>query len=165
MTNKNDSVKTQPNTVTIEYEGQKYSVEKSKLEGLEDRQILDLLSVGFPGMANSKLERLEDGSIKIIKRVGTKGSNQTDISRWRTEFATRVLLLELLRDFPEDELPIRIESLNTKLTEELTVSEWSEIYETLDFDQVQLICEQRKNQISAAIRRLYFCKTNFVPLI
>lgn len=149
MTNENDSVKTQPNTVTIEYEGQKYPVEKSKLEGLEDRQILDLLSVGFPGMANGKLERLEDGSIKIIKRVGTKGNR----------------LLELLRNFPEDELPIKIESLNTKLTEELTVSEWSEIYETLDFDRVQSICEQRKNQISAAIRRLYFGKTNIVPLI
>lgn len=150
MTNENDSVKTQPNTVTIEYEGQKYPVERSKIEGLEDQQILDLLCVGFPGMANGKLERLEDGSIKIIKRVGIKGRDR---------------LLELLRDFPEDELPIKIESQNTKLTEELTVSEWSEIYETLDFDRVQLICEQRKNQISAAIRRLYFGKTNIVPLI
>jgi hypothetical protein len=150
MTNENDSVKTQPSTVTIEYEGQKYPVEKSKIEGLEDRQILDLLCVGFPGMANGKLERLEDGSIKIIKRVGTKGSSQ---------------LLELLRDFPEDELPIKIESLNTKLTEELTVSEWSEIYETLDFDRVQLICERRKDCIDAAIRRLYFGKTKIVPLI
>jgi hypothetical protein len=150
MTNENDSVKTQPSTVTIKYEGQKYPVEKSKIEGLEERQILDLLCVGFPGMANGKLERLEDGSIKIIKRVGTKGSSK---------------LLELLRDFPEDELPIKIESLNTKLTEELTVSEWSEIYETLDFDRVQLICEQRKNQINAAIRRLYFGKTKIVPLI
>jgi hypothetical protein len=150
MTNENDSVKTQPSTVTIEYEGQKYPVEKSKIEGLKDRQILDLLCVGFPGMANGKLERLEDGSIKIIKRVGTKSSSQ---------------LLKLLRDFPEDDLPIKIESLNTKLTEELTVSEWSEIYETLDFDRVQLICEQRKNQISAAIRRLYFGKTKIVPLI
>ncbi|MGL6338668.1 MAG: hypothetical protein ACRC80_05945 [Waterburya sp.] len=150
MTNENDSVKTQPNTVTIEYEGQKYPVERSKIEGLEDQQILDLLCVGFPGMANGKLERLEDGSIKIIKRVGIKGRDR---------------LLELLRDFPEDELPIKIESQNTKLTEELTVSEWSEIYETLDFDRVQLICEQRKNQISAAIGRLYFGKTNIVPLI
>ncbi|MEN9566107.1 MAG: hypothetical protein RLZZ69_1303 [Cyanobacteriota bacterium] len=150
MTNENDSVKTQPSTVTIEYEGQKYPVEKSKIEGLEDRQILDLLGVGFPGMANGKLERLEDGSIKIIKRVGTKGSSQ---------------LLELLRDLPEDELPIKIESLNTKLTEELTVSEWSEIYETLDFDRVQLICERRKDCIDAAIRRLYFGKTKIVPLI
>jgi hypothetical protein len=150
MTNENDSVKTQPSTVTIEYEGQKYPVEKSKIEGLEDRQILDLLGVGFPGMANGKLERLEDGSIKIIKQVGTKGSSQ---------------LLKLLRDLPEDELPIKIESLNTKLTEELTVSEWSEIYETLDFDRVQLICERRKDQISAAIRRLYFGKTKIVPLI
>ncbi|PSB07119.1 hypothetical protein C7B62_20845 [Pleurocapsa sp. CCALA 161] len=150
MTNENDSVKTQPNTVTIEYEGQKYPVEKSKIEGLEDRQILDLLCVGFPGMANGKLERLEDGSIKIIKRVGTKGRDR---------------LLELLGDFPEDDLPIKIESLNTKLTEELTVSEWSEIYETLDFDRVQSICEQRKNCIDAAIRRLYFGKSNIVPLI
>jgi hypothetical protein len=150
MTNENDSVKTQPSTVTIEYEGQKYPVEKSKIEGLEDRQILDLLCVGFPGMANGKLERLEDGSIKIIKRVGTKGSSQ---------------LLKLLRDFPEDELLIKIESLNTKLTEELTVSEWSEIYETLDFDRVQMICEQRKDCIDAAIRRLYFGKTKIVPLI
>jgi hypothetical protein len=150
MTNENDSVKIQPSTVTIEYEGQKYPVEKSKIEGLEDRQILDLLCVGFPGMANGKLERLEDGSIKIIKRVGTKGSSQ---------------LLKLLRDFPEDELPIKIESLNNKLIEELTVSEWSEIYETLDFDRVQLICERRKNQISAAIRRLYFGKSKIVPLI
>jgi hypothetical protein len=150
MTNENDSVKTQPSTVTIEYEGQKYPVEKSKIEGLEDRQILDLLCVGFPGMANGKLERLEDGSIKIIKRVGTKGSSQ---------------LLELLRDFPEDELPIKIESLNTKLTEELTVSEWSEIYETLDFDRVELICKRRKDCIDAMIRRLYFGKTKIVPLI
>ncbi|MEO0012598.1 MAG: hypothetical protein RLZZ535_987 [Cyanobacteriota bacterium] len=150
MTNENNSVKTQPSTVTIEYEGQKYPVEKSKIEGLEDRQILDLLCVGFPGMANGKLERLEDGSIKIIKRVGTKGSSQ---------------LLKLLRYFPEDDLPIKIENLDNKLTEELTVSEWSEIYETLDFDRVQLICEQRKNQISAVIRRLYFGKTKIVPLI
>jgi hypothetical protein len=150
MTNENDSVKTQPSTVTIEYEGQKYPVEKSKIEGLEDRQILDLLCVGFPGMANGKLERLEDSSIKIIKQVGTKGSSQ---------------LLKLLRDFPEDELPIKIESLNTKLTEELTVSEWSEIYETLDFDRIQLICERRKDCIDAAIRRLYFGKTKIVPLI
>jgi hypothetical protein len=152
MTNENDSVKIQPSTVTIEYEGQKYPVEKSKIEGLEDRQILDLLCVGFPGMANGKLERLEDGSIKIIKRVGTKGSSRSQ-------------LLELLRYFPEDDLPIKIENLDNKLTEELTVSEWSEIYETLDFDLVQLICEQRKNQISAAIRRLYFGKTKIVPLI
>jgi hypothetical protein len=152
MTNENDSVKTQPSTVTIEYEGQKYPVEKSKIEGLEDRQILDLLCVGFPGMANGKLERLEDGSIKIIKRVGTKGSSRSQ-------------LLEFLRYFPEDDLPIKIENLDNKLTEELTVSEWSEIYETLDFDRVQLICEQRKNQISAAIRRLYFGKTKIVPLI
>lgn len=150
MTNENDSVKTQASTITIEYEGQKYPVERSKIEGLEDRQILDLLSVGFPGMANGKLERLEDGSIKIIKRVGTKGSSQ---------------LLELLRDFPEDDLPIKIESLNTNLTEELTVSEWSEIYETLDFDHVQSICKQRKDCIDAAIRRLYFGKSNIVPLI
>jgi hypothetical protein len=150
MTNKNDSDKTQPNTVIIEYEGQKYPVERSKIEGLEDRQILDLLCVGFPGMANGKLERLEDGSIKIIKRVGTKGSSK---------------LLQLLRDFPEDDLPIKIESLNTKLTEELTISEWSEIYETLDFDRVQSICEQRKDCIGAAIRRLYFGKSNIVPLI
>jgi hypothetical protein len=150
MTNENDSVKTQPSTVTIEYEGQKYPVEKSKIEGLEDRQILDLLCVGFPGMANGKLERLEDGSIKIIKRVGTKGSSQ---------------LLKLLRDFPEDELPIKIENLDNKLTEELTVSEWSEIYETLDFDLLQSICEQRKDCIDAAIKRLYFGKTKIVPLI
>ena len=81
--------------INIEYEGQSYSVDADKIKGLKDTQILDLLSVGFPGMANGKLERQEDGSIKIIKRVGTKGSSSNS-------------LIELLRACPEDDLALKI---------------------------------------------------------
>ena len=98
--------------VNIEYEGQTYPIDADKIEGLEDIQILDLLSVGFPGIANGKLERLEDGLIRITKRVGTKGNEQL------TE------VLELFKSCPEDDLTLKIENYIQQLTEELTVSQF-----------------------------------------
>ena len=118
------------NTTKIEYEGQSYSVDADKIEGLDDEQIISLLSVGFPGMAAGKIERQEDGSIKIIKRVGTKGNNA---------------LVKLLENCPEDNLPLKIEgergagftrisnhlvkSFNQQPIEELTIAEWEQVYE------------------------------------
>ena len=86
------------NAIKIEYEGQSYAVDADKIEGLDDEQIISLLSVGFPGMAGGKIERHEDGSIKIIKRVGTKGSN---------------FLLKLLEACPEDNLSFKNERVLT----------------------------------------------------
>ena len=102
------------NAKKIEYEGQTYSVDTDKIEGLDDEQIISLLSVGFPGMAGGKIERQEDGSIKIIKRVGTKGSN---------------VLVKLLEDCQSDNLPLKIESFNQQPIEELTIAQWEEVYE------------------------------------
>ena len=90
--------------IKVEYEGQSYAVDADKIEGLDDEQIISLLSVGFPGMAGGKIEKHEDGSIKIIKRVGTKGSNA---------------LVKLLKACPEDNLPLKIESFNQQPIEEL----------------------------------------------
>ena len=138
------------NSIKIEYEGQSYSVDAAKLEGLDDEQIISLLSVGFPGMAGGKIERQEDGSIKIIKRVGTKGSNS---------------LLELLEDCPEDNLPVKIESLNQQSIEELTIAQWSQIYEGWDQSAIEQMLSQRESQIRSLIVRLYFCPTKIRPLI
>ncbi len=138
--------------INIEYEGQSYSVDADKIEGLKDTQILDLLSVGFPGMANGKLERLEDGSIKIIKRVGTKGSSSNS-------------LIELLRACPEDDLALKIENHIQQLTEELTISQWSKIYTNLDFDKIQDILQEREELINSTLQRLSFCQTNIVPFV
>ncbi len=142
--------KNQQKQIKIEYEGQSYQVDADKIEGLDDGQILNLLSVGFPGIANGKLERLPDGSIKIVKRVGTKGNNR---------------LLDLLYRCPEDPLPMKIEGFNQQLTEELTLAQWEEIYETMDFEKIEQILAQRKRLISSIIVRLYRCPTKIVPLI
>ena len=138
------------NAIKIEYEGQSYSVDAAKLEGLDDEQIISLLSVGFPGMAGGKIERQEDGSIKIIKRVGTKGSNS---------------LLELLKNCPEDNLPLEIQSLNQQPIEELTIAQWSQIYEGWDLEAIKQILLQRERQIHSLIVRLYYCPTKIQPLI
>jgi hypothetical protein len=134
----------------IEYEGQNYAVDAAKLAGLDDQQILSLLSVGFPGMAMGKIERQEDGSIKIIKRVGTKGSN---------------ILLELLNVCPEDNLPQKIESFNQQPLEELTVAQWSQVYDGWNLEELEQMLSQREGQIRSLMVRLYYCPTNIRPLI
>ena len=138
------------NAIKIEYEGQNYSVDAAKIEGLDDEQILSLLSVGFPGMAGGKIERKEDGSIKIIKRVGTKGSNA---------------LVELIEACPEDNLPLKNESLNQHPIEELTIAQWEEVYEGWDLEAIEQMLLQRERQIRSLIVRLYFCPTKIRPLI
>ena len=136
--------------IEVEYEGQTYSVEADKIEGLDDEQIISLLSVGFPGMAGGKIERKEDGSIKIIKRVGTKGSNA---------------LVELLEACPEDNLSLRIENFNQQPIEELTIAQWSEVYEGWDLEAIEQMLSQRERQIRSLIVRLYYCPTKVRPLI
>ena len=136
--------------IEVEYEGQTYSVEADKIEGLDDEQIISLLSVGFPGMAGGKIERKEDGSIKIIKRVGTKGSNA---------------LVELLKACPEDNLSLKIESFNQQPTEELTIAQWEEVYEGWDQSAIEQMLEQRERQIRSLIVRIYYCPTKVRPLI
>lgn len=138
------------NTIKIEYEGQSYTVDAAKIEGLDDEQILSLLSVGFPGMAGGKIERQEDGSIKIIKRVGTKGSNA---------------LVKLLKDCPEDDLPVKIQSFNQQPIEELTIAQWSQVYEGWDLEAIEQMLSQRESQIRSLIIRIYFCSTKIRPLI
>ena len=172
------------NAIKIEYEGQSYSVDADKIEGLDDEQIISLLSVGFPGMAGGKIERQEDGSIKIIKRVGTKGSN---------------VLVELLEACPEDNLPLKIEgergrrvapassqsddfapeggcgftrisnhlveSFNQQPIEELTIAQWEQIYEGWDLEAIEQMLEPRERQIRSLIVRLYYCPTKVRPLI
>ena len=138
------------NAIKIEYEGQTYSVDADKIEGLDDEQILSLLSVGFPGMAGGKIERQEDGSIKIIKRVGTKGSNA---------------LVKLLEDCQSDNLPLKIKSFNQQHIEELTIAQWSEVYEGWDQSAIEQMLSQRESQIRSLIVRLYFCPTKVRPLI
>lgn len=138
------------NAIKIEYEGQNYSVDADKIGGLDDEQILSLLSVGFPGMAGGKIERQEDGSIKIIKRVGTKGSNA---------------LVQLLKDCQSDNLPLRIQSLNQQPIEELTIAQWERIYEGWDLEAIEQMLSQRESQIRSLIVRLYFCSTKIRPLI
>ena len=138
------------NAIKIEYEGQSYSVDAAKLEGLDDEQIISLLSVGFPGMAGGKIERQEDGSIKIIKRVGTKGSKA---------------LVKLLEACPEDDLPLKIESFNQQPIEELTIAQWEQAYEGWDLEAIAQMLSQRESQIRSLIVRLYFCPTKIRPLI
>ena len=138
------------NAIKIEYEGQTYSVDTDKIEGLDEEQIISLLSVGFPGMAGGKIERQEDGSIKIIKRVGTKGSNA---------------LVKLLEDCQSDNLPLKIESFNQQPIEELTIAQWEQIYEGWDLEAIEQMLEQRESQIRSLIVRLYFCPTKVRPLI
>ena len=138
------------NAIKIEYEGQTYSVDTDKIEGLDEEQIISLLSVGFPGMAGGKIERHEDGLVKIIKRVGTKGCNA---------------LVKLLEACPEDNLPVKIESLNQQSIEELTIAQWSQIYEGWDIETIEQMLEQRESQIRSLIVRLYFCPTKIRPLI
>ena len=136
--------------IKVEYEGQTYSVDADKIEGLDDEQIISLLSVGFPGMAGGKIERKEDGSIKIIKRVGTKGSNA---------------LVELLKACPEDNLSLKIESFNQQPIEELTIAQWEEVYEGWDLEAIEQMLEQRERQIRSLIVRIYYCPTKVRPLI
>ncbi len=140
--------------IKVEYEGQIYSVDADKLEGLDEKQILDILSVGFPGMANGKLERLEEGnSLKITKRVGTKGRQELD------------KLIDILIQSPEDPLPAQLSDFNHELTEELTIADWERIYETLDFEKVRQTLNEREKLIQSTIIQLYQCPTNIVPLI
>ena len=141
---------TDKNAIKVEYEGQTYSVDANKIEGLDDEQIISLLSVGFPGMAGGKIERKEDGSIKIIKRVGTKGSN---------------VLVELLEACPEDNLLLKIESFNQQPIEELTIAQWEEVYEGWDLEAIEQMLSQRERQIRSLIVRLYYCPTKVRPLI
>ena len=138
------------NAIKIEYEGQTYSVDADKIEGLDDEQIISLLSVGFPGMAGGKIERQENGSIKIIKRVGTKGSNA---------------LVKLLEACPEDNLSLRIENFNQQPIEELTIAQWEEVYEGWDLEAIEQMLEQRERQIHSLIVRIYYCPTKVRPLI
>ena len=145
MTSNNDK-----NAIKVEYEGQTYSVDAAKIEGLDDEQIISLLSVGFPGMAGGKIERKEDGSIKIIKRVGTKGSNA---------------LVKLLEACPEDNLSLRIENFNQQPIEELTIAQWEEVYEGWDLEAIEQMLEQRERQIHSLIVRIYYCPTKVRPLI
>ena len=138
------------NAIKIEYEGQGYAVDADKIEGLDDEQIISLLSVGFPGMAGGKIKRQEDGSIKIIKRVGTKGSNS---------------LLKLLEACPEDNLPLKIESFNQQPIEELTIAQWEQAYEGWNQSAIEQMLLQRESQIRSLVVRLYFCPTKIRPLI
>lgn len=136
--------------IKVEYEGQTYSVDADKIEGLDDEQIISLLSVGFPGMAGGKIERQEDGSIKIIKRVGTKGSNA---------------LVKLLKACQSDNLPLKIESFNQQHIEELTIAQWSEVYKGWDLEAIEQMLSQRERQVRSLIVRLYYCPTKVRPLI
>lgn len=138
------------NSITIEYEGQNYTVDANKIKGLDDEQILSLLSVGFPGMAGAKIERQEDGSIKIIKRVGTKGSNA---------------LLKLLENCPEDNLSLKIENFNQQPIEDLTIAQWAQVYKGWDLEAIEQMLEERESQIRSLIVRLYCCPTKVRPLI
>lgn len=140
-----------PDKTKIEYEGTTYEVDTATITGLSDQQILNLLAPGFPGMAGGKLERAEDGSIKIIKRVGTKGNHS---------------FVELLQSCPADTLPIKIDQLNCQLTSpELTVAEWEQIDEQLNFEEIQQTLKYRKQVIQSTLRRLYFCPSNIIPPI
>lgn len=135
--------------INIEYEGQSYPVDSTKIEGLNDEQILNMLSVGFPGMAGGKLERSEDGkSIKIIKRVGTKGNND---------------LLNLIEACPKDSLRAEVQSLHNKLNQTMTLAQWEDFREEpTELDQV---LEARKVLIESTIARLSLCRTRHIPLV
>lgn len=140
-----------PDKTKIEYEGTTYEVDTATITGLSDQQILNLLAPGFPGMAGGKLERAEDGSIKIIKRVGTKGNHS---------------FVELLQSCSADTLPIKIDRLNCQLTSrELSVAEWEQIDEQLNFEEIQKTLKHRKQVIQSILRRLYFCPSNIIPPI
>lgn len=129
--------------IKIEYEGQTYQIEAKVIEGLEDEQILGLLSPSFPGMAGAKINRKEDGSLEIIKRVGTKGSE----------------LLELLKNCPADTFPQQIVRLNQLLSNhQLTLGELEQVYQHMN--KVISLTENRRKTTRTIIQKLNYCQTN-----
>ena len=129
--------------IKIEYEGQNYQIEAKVIEGLEDEQILSLLSPSFPGMAGAKINRKEDGSLEIIKRVGTKGSK----------------LVELLKNCPKDTFPQQIVRLNQKLSNhQLTLGELEQVYQHMN--KVISLTENRRKTTRTIIQKLNYCQTN-----
>lgn len=135
--------------INIEYEGQSYSIDRAKIEGLNDEQIISMLSVGFPGMAGAKLERKDD-SIRIIKRVGTKGNYKTFFAKIE---ACRV-----------DSLRQEINDLNHQLNQSLSLAQWEEI-ETKELEvSVEQIYRDHQQIIASSLTRLSSCKTHYIPL-
>lgn len=139
------------NQTKIEYEGQFYNIDANIINSLDDQQILDLLAPSFPGMAGGKLERNEDGSIKIIKRVGTKGSCE---------------LLKLLKTYPEDDLSLKINQLNQKLSkQEITLGEWEQAYGEMGIEKLKQVLELRRQTTLYVVQSLYYCPSNLVPFL
>lgn len=135
--------------IKIEYEGQTYQIEAKVIEGLEDEQILALLSPSFPGMAGGKINRAEDGSLEIIKRVGTKGNNK---------------LLELLNDCSEDILTQQIAQLNQRLSSpKLTLGELEQIYQHMN--KVIHLTENKRKTTRTVIQKLNYCPTNSITTL
>lgn len=136
--------------IKIEYEGQTYQIEAKVIEGLEDEQILALLSPSFPGMAGAKINRKEDGSLEIIKRVGTKGSE----------------LLELLKNCPEDTLTQQIVRLNQLLSSpQLTLGELEQTYQQMSREKLVYILEDRRKTTQSVTQKLYYCQTHRVATL
>lgn len=135
--------------IDIEYEGQSYSIDRAKIEGLSDEQIISMLSVGFPGMAGAKLERKDD-SIKIIKRVGTKGSYRTFLAEIE---ACRV-----------DSLRQEISDLNHQLNQSLSLAQWEKIEAKELEGSVEQTYRDRQQIIASSLTRLSSCKTHYIPL-
>lgn len=139
------------NQTKIEYEGQFYNIDANIINSLDDQQILDLLAPSFPGMAGGKLERNEDGSIKIIKRVGTKGNCE---------------LLKLLKTYPEDNLSLKINQLNQKLSKQkITLGEWEQACEEMGIEKLKQVLELRRQTTLYVVQSLYYCHSNLVPFL
>ncbi|BAZ47026.1 hypothetical protein NIES4102_40720 (plasmid) [Chondrocystis sp. NIES-4102] len=139
------------NQTKIEYEGQFYNIDANIINSLDEQQILDLLAPSFPGMAGGKLERNEDGSIKIIKRVGTKGNCE---------------LLKLFKTCPEDNLSLKINQLNQKLSKQkITLGEWEQACGEMGIEKLKQILELRRQTTLYVVRCLYYCPSNLVPFI
>ncbi|MEL6439164.1 MAG: hypothetical protein AAFQ80_07940 [Cyanobacteria bacterium J06621_8] len=126
--------------VKIEYEGANYEIEASTIDGLDDEQIIDLLSPGFPGMAGAKVVWENNFHLKIIKRAGTKGCQD---------------LIEIIKACPKDELAQKLQLFSRMDESGITLAQWERTYQNWDFASLQQLVAKRTQKIESLIKRIY----------
>lgn len=137
-------------TIDVEYEGQTWSLNRASIAGLSDKQILELLSPGFPGIANGKLTWAGEDRIVINKAVGKKGSADRD-------------LLKILSDQQPDPFPDKLAKAVQVGNRITTIAQWEQYDNRWGELKIQAEMATRRRSIDDSIQALLGCQSRTVP--
>lgn len=75
-------------------------------------------------------------------------------------------LLKLLKTCPEDNLYLKINQLNQKLSKQkITLGEWEQACEEMGIEKLKQVLELRRQTTLYVVQSLYYCPSNLVPFL